>query len=176
MRLIYPQRTIENSSGVVLIAFQRKKNLVSFLNVNNSERKIPTWEECFPGCFIARCLTLSGALDEWSLWQLLEMTDSGESWLPAVKVSIFKAHQFQWECSTGPICYFWQRGKFLTWIWDSYWRSSLAANKMNFNMLPMNKRHVPKCWWNLTPSIINGNFALISFFSLLSFSSTTCSW
>lgn len=135
-----------------------------------------SWEECFPGCFIARCLTLSGALDEWSLWQLLEMTDSGESWLPAVKVSIFKAHQFQWECSTGPICYFWRRGKFLTWIWDSYWRSSLAANKMNFNMLPVNKRHVPKCWWNLTPSIINGNFALISFFSLLSFSSTTCSW
>lgn len=115
-------------------------------------------------------------LDEWSLWQLLEMTDSRESWLPAVKVSIFKAHQFQWECSTGPICYFWQRGKFLTWIWDSYWRSSLAANKMNFNMLPMNKRCVPNCWWNLTPSFINGNFALISFFSLLSFSSMSCSW
>lgn len=52
---------------MVLIASgggEEEKSLVPFLNVNNSERNIPTWEECFPGCFTARCLTLSGALDE----------------------------------------------------------------------------------------------------------------
>lgn len=47
----------------------------------------------------ARCLTLTGAGDECNLWQPMELTDSWESRLPAVKVSIFKARQLQWEGS-----------------------------------------------------------------------------
>lgn len=47
----------------------------------------------------ARCLTLTRAGDECNLWQPMELTDSWESKLPAVKVSIFKAHQLQWEGS-----------------------------------------------------------------------------
>lgn len=53
----------------------------------------------FQVCLSARCLTLTGAGDECSLWQPMELTDSWESQLPAVKVSIFKAHQLQWEGS-----------------------------------------------------------------------------
>lgn len=51
----------------------------------------------FQVCLSARCLTLTGAGDECNLWQPMELTDSWESQLPAVKVSIFKAHQLQWE-------------------------------------------------------------------------------
>ena len=50
-------------------------------------------------CLSARCLTLTRAGDECNLWQPMELTDSWESELPAVKVSIFKAHQLQWEGS-----------------------------------------------------------------------------
>lgn len=53
----------------------------------------------FQVCLSARCLTLTGAGDECNLWQPMELTDSWESSLPAVKVSIFKAHQLQWEGS-----------------------------------------------------------------------------
>lgn len=53
----------------------------------------------FQVCLSARCLTLTGAGDECNLWQPVELTDSWESQLPAVKVSIFKAHQLQWEGS-----------------------------------------------------------------------------
>lgn len=53
----------------------------------------------FQVCLSARCLTLTGAGDECNLWQPMELTDSWESQLPAVKVSIFKAHQLQWEGS-----------------------------------------------------------------------------
>lgn len=48
---------------------------------------------------MARCLTLSVAGNECILWQAMEFGDSWESQVPAVKVSIFKAHRFQWECS-----------------------------------------------------------------------------
>lgn len=53
----------------------------------------------FQVCLSARCLTLTGAGDECNLRQPMELTDSWESKLPAVKVSIFKAHQLQWEGS-----------------------------------------------------------------------------
>lgn len=61
----------------------------------NPQSKLPV----FQVCLTARCLTLTGAGDECSLWQPVELTDSWESQLPAVKVSIFKAHQLQWEDS-----------------------------------------------------------------------------
>lgn len=51
----------------------------------------------FPN-FMARCLTLSVAGNERILWQAMELSDSWESQLPAVKVSIFKAYRFQEEC------------------------------------------------------------------------------
>lgn len=50
---------------------------------------------------VARCLTLTGADDECDLRQPQELTNSRESQHPAVKVSIFKGHQQQWEsCGT----------------------------------------------------------------------------
>lgn len=61
---------------------------------------VPVGAACFPlFCLSARCLTLTRAGDECNLWQPMELTDSWESELPAVKVSIFKAHQLQWEGS-----------------------------------------------------------------------------
>lgn len=45
----------------------------------------------------ARCLTLTGAGDERSLWQPVEVNDSWEPQPRAAEVSIFKAHQLQWE-------------------------------------------------------------------------------
>lgn len=52
---------------------------------------------------VARCLTLTGADDECDLRQPQDLTNSRESQHPPVKVSIFKAHQQQWE-SCGTAC------------------------------------------------------------------------
>lgn len=50
---------------------------------------------------VARCLTLTGADDECDLRHPQELTNSRESQHPAMKVSIFKGHQQQWEsCGT----------------------------------------------------------------------------
>lgn len=84
---------------------------VTALNIFNSKDAVGVGEGCRRGCesllelpvsqvcLSARCLTLTGAGDECNLWQPMELTDSWESQLPEVKVSIFKAHQLQWEGS-----------------------------------------------------------------------------
>lgn len=67
---------------------------------------------------VARCLTLTGADDECDLRQAQEVTNSRESQHPAVKVSIFKAHQQQWEsCGTARPPKHWRRGSpsFSSW-------------------------------------------------------------
>lgn len=46
---------------------------------------------------------------------------------------------------------------FSPWIWNSYRRGYLSANKTNFRMFPTNALHISYCLWGLTLSFVNGN-------------------
>lgn len=76
-----------------------RKNVLKGFGFWLAREKYQQWVRSPLSNVMARCLTLSVAGNECILWPAMELRNSWESQLPAVQVSIFKAHWFQWECS-----------------------------------------------------------------------------
>lgn len=90
----------ENIHTWVMSKWHGKTLSVLFHSVQSGPRRAHIeYFECKEGYSQPRCLTSSAAGDECSSWLSMGLSGPWELQLPAMKVSFFKAHQRQRECS-----------------------------------------------------------------------------